>query len=587
MNSIEYMLWFLKDGSGLLFLLLFILLWSFHASKGVLFYLYLWQLKEYRIPRLVDHFRTEKGKQLLWNNILALKIFLGIVFVGGLLANFHFFSISWESFIGAFALFAFVILLFIYVAEALKIIQNVVKQRLIKPTFTRKIQLLFLVNILVFSVLVSIVVSAASPIDSPASFFAILLVFLALDIFTPFVVSVAVLSFQPLAEFAKRRIFKKAEEKRKELRHVKVVGITGSYGKTSTKEFLSHILSSKFEVLKTKEHQNSEMGVSLCILNELQPFHEIFVCEMGAYKKGEIKLLCDIAKPEIGIITGVNEQHLALFGSMDNLLSGEGGKELVDALPEDGVAIFNGNNRYTQELYEKTDREIRKIRKVLCYNTFGAIAPNVLSMKSDIWAENVKVGKESVSFAVFTESGEKADFQARLLGGHNVENILLAAAAAKELGMNLAEIARACESITQEMGAMKLKKGVNGLTIIDSTYSANPDGVIAALEYLKAWEGRKVIVMPCLIELGKVSKEVHQKIGEKIGEVCDLAIITKKDWFDELKQGAMSKGMEEGQILFQEDSQKIFDMIKNVNHKEDVILLESRVPSRLIELVND
>ncbi len=141
-----------------------------------------------------------------------------------------------------------------------------------------------------------------------------------------------------------------------------VIGITGSYGKTSTKEILYTILAEKFgenKVLKTKEHQNSEVGVSQCILNDLKPEHKIFVCEMASYNRGGIKLLCDIAKPKIGILTGINEQHMSTQGSQENIIKTK--YELIESLPQDGLSIFNGENFYCLELYQKT-----KIKKRIC-----------------------------------------------------------------------------------------------------------------------------------------------------------------------------------------------------------------------------
>ncbi len=320
-----------------------------------------------------------------------------------------------------------------------------------------------------------------------------------------------------MAVLARNQIIKKAKIKREGFEDLLVIGITGSYGKTSTKEFLYTILSEKFNVLKTEAHQNSEIGVSQCILNDLKEEHEIFICEMGAYNRGGIKLLCDIAKPKIGILTGINEQHLSTFGSQEKIIKGK--YELIESLPEKGLAIFNGGNDYCLELYQNTSKPKRLYGK-----------------EGDIWPEDIEVAKDSVSFKVFSKDGDKAEFKINLLGSQNVENILGAVCCAKELGMSLKEIARACEKIKPEQGAMKLLKGKNGLNIIDSTYSANPDGVIADLNYLKIWPGRKVIVMPCLIELGRASKEVHKRIGQKIGEVCDLAIITTKDRYKEIRE---------------------------------------------------
>lgn len=151
--------------------------------------------------------------------------------------------------------------------------------------------------------------------------------------------------------------------------------------------------------------------------------------------------------------------------------------------------------------------------------------------------------------------------------------------------MSLKEIVKRLKEISSDFGAMKLKKGINGIVIIDSSYSANPDGVISALDYLRIWENKKVIIMPCLIELGKASKEVHKNIGKKIATVCDLAIVTTKDKFKEIREGAIQNGMKKENILFIENPKKIFEKIKNFCQRGDVILLEGRSPETLKKLL--
>ncbi len=340
------------------------------------------------------------------------------------------------------------------------------------------------------------------------------------------------LIFQILTIIWRNRFLEKARKKREQFKNLTVIGITGSYGKTSTKELLASILSEKFNVLKTKEHQNSEVGISQCILDELSSSHEVFVCEMGAYGVGGIKLLCDIAQPKIGILTGINEQHMALFGSQENIIKTK--FELIESLPNNGIAFFNGKNKYCLELYHKT-----KIKKIL-------------------YGQETKLPGE--------------------------ENIKGAKAVARELGVSEEEISKASQKMENKFPGIELKKGKNELNIIDATYSANPDGVIAHLDYLKIWKGKKVIVMPCLIELGKASKEVHKRIGKKIAEVCDLAIITTNErGFQEIKQGAVENGMKNENILFLENPKEIFEKIKDFNKENDIILLKSRVPKLLIE----
>jgi UDP-N-acetylmuramoyl-tripeptide--D-alanyl-D-alanine ligase len=388
----------------------------------------------------------------------------------------------------------------------------------------------------------------------------------------PLISSLIVLFFQIPTYFLRKRILKKATQKREKFKNLLVIGITGSYGKTSTKEFLAKILAKKYKVLKTPKHINAEIGIAQTILNELTKNHQIFVCEIGAYERGKIKEVCQMIKPKIGILTGINEQHLSTFGSQENIIKGK--FELIESLPEDGLAIFNGDNKFISNLKSQISNLHLK-SKIFCST----------KEKLDLWAEDIKVEKGSISFKVFSKDGDSADFKVNLIGAQNIENILLAALCAKELGMNLREIAEICSQFKPLEGAMRLLRGKEGLNILDATYSANPHGVISHLEYLKIWPGKKVIVMPCLIELGEAAKRVHQRIGKKIGQVCDLAIITTRDYFKELKKDTQKTGMPPENILLIEKPKEILEKIKNFCSPEDIILLESRVPQILVKML--
>ncbi len=398
------------------------------------------------------------------------------------------------------------------------------------------------------------------------------LALLAFDLLSPLIFSLIVLIIQPLAVLVKLFTIKKAKEKMRKQKGLLTIGITGSYGKSSTKEFLADILSQKYKVLRTKENQNSEMGISRCILKELRPEHNVFVAEMGAYGKGGIKLLADIVKPKIGILTGINEQHLALFGSQGKIIKTK--YELIESLPEDGLAVFNGNNRYCLDLYKTTAVEKRIFS--------DSKAPPMSDFKPDIWAENVEVKKESVSFDLATKEGERESFKVKGLGRQVVSNILASVLAAREAGMNLKEISRACRKIESKKRMTRLLKGREGVNVIDSSYSSNPNGVLADLDYLSVWESKKLVVMPCLIELGKASKEVHRKIGKKIGESSDLAVITTRDCFEEIKK---SSGIKD--VFFIEKAEKIKDFIESSLIRGDVVLLEGRVPKEVKEFLEE
>jgi UDP-N-acetylmuramoyl-tripeptide--D-alanyl-D-alanine ligase len=426
-------------------------------AKLFLFWLWLWQLKEYHTGRFLAHFKEGQAIKKIISSLWRLKY----------------------------------------------------------PKFTKKIIVITFVGL----------------------FLAILMFSKGLYPFTLILIIFIPLIFQIPTVIWRRGFLAKARKKREQFKNLLVIGITGSYGKTLTKEFLYDILSSKFNVLKTKEHQNSEVGISRCILEELRPEHEIFIVEMGAYSRGGIKLLCDIVRPKIGVLTGINEQHMATFGSLENIIKTK--YELIESLPEDGTAFFNAKNKYCVELYDETLR--RGSGQAFLY-------------------------------------GEGATFFGQ-------ENILGAQAVARYLGIHI-EVE---PQYVEKSAFLPVKKGINGLNIIDSTYSANPTGVIAHLEYLKTLRqarGRVVIVMPCLIELGSASKEIHQRIGKKIGEICDLAIITTGDRFKEIKAAFAEASASQGaEILFLENPQEIFEKIKSFCKEGDAVLLESRVPSQLISLL--
>ncbi|MEK9135336.1 MAG: Mur ligase family protein [Patescibacteria group bacterium] len=417
--------------------------------KLLFFWLWLWQLKEYRLDRFLSHF---KGGQAI-RKILS--------------------SLWWLKY----------------------------------PKFTKKIIIIAFTSLLLAILLLI-----------KGYYLAIFLLIILVPLF-----------FQMPTVIWRKIIFKKARLKREGFKDLVVIGITGSYGKSSTKEFLYAILSEKYgqeRVLKTEGNINTEIGVASTVLKKLNENHKFFICEMAAYKRGEIKTACNIVKPKIGILTGINEQHLELFGSQENIIKGK--YELIESLPQDGIAFFNAKNKYCIELYQETLR--RGSGRAVLY-------------------------------------GSEAKF-------FEEENLLGALAVAELLGL-------ASVDVKHLQIGMEPKKGINGLNIIDSTYSANPTGVIAHLDYLKTLPGKKVLVMPCLIELGEASKEVHQRIGAKIAEVCDLAIITTKDRFREIHETAGEKA------IFLESPQEIFEKIKSATQAGDVVLLESRVPKELIRLLND
>jgi UDP-N-acetylmuramoyl-tripeptide--D-alanyl-D-alanine ligase len=337
----------------------------------------------------------------------------------------------------------------------------------------------------------------------------------------------------------------------KGLKKVKVIGITGSYGKTSTKEFLYEILSQKYKVIKTEGNNNTNIGVAYTVLNKVSDDYDYFICEMGAYKIGEIAEICKIVKPEVGILTGINEQHIDLFGSIENTVKAK--FELIEALPENGLAVINEKLKNPMPTGRQENGKLQfKIKNVKYFS---------LNNVNDI-----KVCQDYVGF-----NYKNYKFKTNLLGKHYIENILSAIMVAECLGISLDEIAKAVEKIKPTEFMMRKLYGPNNSIFIDDSYSANPDGVIAALDYLnEAYKDyKKIIVFPGIIELGKESEEVHKKIFGKIDEVCDVAYIIRiKNQESRIKNNC--------RFIFEDDFNKITNLLKNNLDKKTVVLFESR-----------
>ena len=501
------------------FLLLLFFLWFFKIIKDIFFWLYLWQLKNYHTGRFLAHFKTETGKKLI------ISWFFILIFA--LITRFHF-----NYFI-----------LIIYSLYCSYGFINLFLKRFKYPEFTKKALFLFLSTVSFF-VLVLFFLKEVIFIDKIT-----LLLLLVIDLLIPLFVSLVVLFFQPITIVLRNRVINKARRKRSKLDNLLTIGITGSFGKSSVKEFLKTILSESFKVVSTKDNKNSEMGISEIILKDINENHEIFICEMGAYNKGGIKLLCSIAKPKIGIITGINSQHLATFGSQNNIIQAK--FELIDCLPKEGLAVLNWESELVRNGFK---RDIANIK-------YG----------EDIWAENIEIEKDKVSFKACFKTGKSIKIEANVIGSQNIINLLCAIAVAKKLGMELKEIAIAIKKIKNNNFYSK-----KNIDIIDFTYSSNPASVLAHLDHLKLWKGKKIIVMPCLIELGKESKNVHKNIGQKIQENCDLAIITTKECFKELKTK---------KAVFINNPNEVYDMIRANSSFDSVVLLEGRVNEKIINLL--
>ncbi|MCR4740442.1 MAG: UDP-N-acetylmuramoyl-tripeptide--D-alanyl-D-alanine ligase [Lachnospiraceae bacterium] len=352
-----------------------------------------------------------------------------------------------------------------------------------------------------------------------------------------------------------------AKRRLKEAENLTVIGVTGSYGKTSMKFFLKTLLESRFNVLVTPGNYNTPLGVTITVREHLKPSHEIFICEMGARHVGDIKEVCDIAKPDHGIITSIGPQHLETFYSMENIQKTK--FELADALPRGGKLFLNGDNTYIREKAGEYE------------NTVFYSAENTLS---GYRTADISLSQLGTAFTVISPSGESERFSMRLIGEHNVINAVGAIAVANTLGIPLKDLKIPVRRLQSVEHRMEMKEHGN-VTIIDDAYNSNPVGSKAAVETLAMFDGIKILVTPGMVELGDEEDEYNYKFGTYAAKCCDHIILVGKNRVQPIKKGALSSGFPEVRLkVFDtlEDALSHAYSIKGEGHK--YILLENDLP---------
>ena len=365
----------------------------------------------------------------------------------------------------------------------------------------------------------------------------------------------------PMEQAINKRYINEAKRKLAEASELKIIGITGSYGKTSMKFFLQTLLQSKYNVLVTPGNYNTPLGVTITVRNYLKSTHEIFICEMGARYVGDIREICDIAHPDYGIITSVGPQHLETFSNIENIQKTK--FELADALPEGGMLFLNGDNPYIQE------KSIEYPTKTFYYS----------EKEGDGYkAKDITVSQFGTEFTVLTPSGESERFQMKLIGAHNVINVVGAIAVANTLGMTLKELKIPVRRIQPVEHRMQMKE--HGLvTIIDDAYNSNPVGSKAAVETLAMFDGIRILITPGMVELGDEENEYNYKFGTYAADCCDYILLVGKKRTAPIMEGALSKGFSAERCLAYdklEDAISYAYTIKGQGHK--YLLLENDLP---------
>ena len=349
--------------------------------------------------------------------------------------------------------------------------------------------------------------------------------------------------------------------------HLRVVGVTGSVGKTSTKEVAAAVLQQRYNLLHNRGSLNSEQGLPFTLLG-LSLHHERAVLEMGMYDLGEIRTLCTLARPHVGIVTNIGPSHLERLGTMERITQAK--TELIEALPtaeDGGVAILNWDDERVRTMVEHTKAKIFR---------YG------LTPEADLWADEIEsAGLEGIRFRFHYRAAGNAAVESLyarvpLLGRHSVQTALRAAALGLVEGLGWEEILTGLQSVPGQI-RLVVVPGINGSTVVDDTYNASPVSTIAALNLLADLEptrqGRRVAVLGDMLELGHYTDEGHKLVGRRAADVVDL-LVTVGELGHEIGAEALDVGFDHSQVHQLADHESAIALLKTELRQDDIVLIK-------------
>lgn len=340
-----------------------------------------------------------------------------------------------------------------------------------------------------------------------------------------------------------------------------VIGVTGSFGKTSTKNYLAGILAEKYNVLVTPGNFNTLLGVIRTIREQLRPYHQVFIVEMGAKQKNDIKEICDLVHPTIGIVTAVGEMHLETFKSIENIQDTK--FELINSLPANGIGIINNDSKYINN-YKGIKSDCRIIRYAV-------------DNSADYKATDVQYGANGLSFIL--NGGEQ--FCSRLLGVGNLLNILAAIAVADHLEVPVKKQKNAIARLQPVEHRLSMKVA-NGITVLDDAYNSNPQGAKMALEVLKNFAvengNKRIVITPGFVEMGARQYEANRELGKTIATSCDYAIVVNATNREAIAQGIAEGGADTDRYYLADSLNQAHARLAQILKAGDVVLYENDLP---------
>lgn len=390
--------------------------------------------------------------------------------------------------------------------------------------------------------------------------------FLIFPALLPVLIALCGLLAWPLEKIISELYFRDAQRILKERDDLLRIGITGSWGKTSVKFILGTILGEKYHTLVTPASFNTPMGVTKIIRSRIEPGHRIFIAEMGARHVGDIKEMCRLVHPQIGILTSVGPQHLDTFKTLERIKKTK--YELINALPADGQAFFADDDGICRELYEKTEK-----KKYLA---------GLDSNRDDVWAEDITYSPEGSSFLLCTAE-QKIICSTQLLGELNIRNILLCASVALSLGLTMEQVSRGIRKINPIEHRLQLIRHPGGLNVIDDAFNSNIRGAKQAFDVLKQFPNQRIVVTPGMVELGERETEMNREFGQAMADCCDTAILVGRKRSEAIRNGLLEKGFPEESVRTVSNLNEATAILKEISGAGDTVLFENDLPDNYTE----
>lgn len=428
-----------------------------------------------------------------------------------------------------------------------------------KLVFTARIKRLFVAAAVVLTALAAVY---AVCFDKPLGKIC-LVVFLALSVVAPLLTLLIWLLTAPIEKCVSKWYVNDAKKILKNHNTLKIIGITGSFGKTSTKFILSRILSEKYNVVCTPQSFNTPMGVVRTVRGDIKPSTEVFVCEMGAKNVGDIKEICDIVKPDYGIITSVGAQHLETFKTVDNVFKTK--FELADAVSKNEGRVYV--NLDSSHLAERIPEN-----RYLTYGT-GSADYQISDITSDRFGSNFTLSVKD----------KKIELTTRLLGMHSILNISGAVAIAYDLGVSEKDIKFAVASLKPTEHRLELKASVNSSLMIDDAYNSNPEGCLEAVRVLSSFDGmKKVIITPGLIELGDKEYEANYNLGLEAAKYCDIIILVGLNRSKPMADAVNTTNFSKDNLFIAKSFFEAMEIYTRFADKNTVLLIENDLPDNYL-----